>query len=230
VGRQGAGGVGVALEALKVRAQIGSMLVAQRRIFFERFVDDALELRREPGIETKGSDRRVIEDAIENLGGAVASECRAPSGHFIEDHAKAEKIAARVEIAAAGLFRGHIGDGAESGAGAGEISGIERVVVVFTVFGGGEFGGRGGFCGDSFGETEIENFCLAARGDEKVGGLDVAMDDALGVSGVEGVGNLNGEGKGFVEGKRTSGDGVLESAAVEKLLTMKRCVSDSPIS
>ena len=36
---------------------------------------------------------------------------------------------------------------------------------------------------------------MAAFGDEDIGGLDVAMDDALGVSGVEGVGNFDGEGE-----------------------------------
>lgn len=43
------------------------------------------------------------------------------------------------------------------------------------------------------------------------------MDHALGMSGVESVGNLNGERQGFVEGKRAAGEGVLEGAAVEKL-------------
>src|SRR5258708_4548502 len=166
-GPNDARGIGVALEALKVRAQIRSMLVAQRRIFFERFVDDAFELSREPGIETEGSDWRVIEDAVENFGGAVAAECRAAGGHFIEDDAKAEKIAARIEIAAAGLFGRHIGDGAESGAGAGEIGGVERVVVVFTGFGGGEFGGGGGGFGGWFGGSRIEKFFLVGRGGAK---------------------------------------------------------------
>ncbi len=35
--------------------------------------------------------------------------------------------------------------------------------------------------------------------------------------GVEGVGNLYGERECFVEGKRAAGDGVFESAAIEKL-------------
>ena len=49
-----------------------------------------------------------------------------------------------------------------------------------------------GLCG-VFGETEVENFCLAARADENICGLDIAMNDAAGMSGVERVGNLNGE-------------------------------------
>jgi hypothetical protein len=40
---------------------------------------------------------------------------------------------------------------------------------------------------------------------------------ALGMSGIESVGDLDGEGQGFVKGKRAAGDGVLEGAAVRKL-------------
>src|SRR5262249_570904 len=44
----------------------------------------------------------------------------------------------------------------------------------------------------ALGEAEVENFRIATRSDEDVGGLDVAMDDALRVSGGEGVYDLDG--------------------------------------
>ena len=47
--------------------------------------------------------------------------------------------------------------------------------------------------GDDLGQAEVENLGVAALGDEDVRGLDVAMDDSLGVRGVEGVGDLDGE-------------------------------------
>ncbi len=48
-----------------------------------------------------------------------------------------------------------------------------------------------------FGESEVKDFGVSAIGDEDVGGLDVAMDDAFRVSGIEGVGDFDGEGENF---------------------------------
>ena len=71
--------------------------------------------------------------------------------------------------------------------------------------------------GSDLGESEIENFGVAAAGDENIRGLDVAMHDAFGVRGVESVGDFNGEIEKFVEFEGAAGDAVLESFAVEVL-------------
>jgi hypothetical protein len=42
-------------------------------------------------------------------------------------------------------------------------------------------------------QPEVQNLGMATLGDENVGGLDVSVDDASSVSGVERVGNLDGE-------------------------------------
>jgi hypothetical protein len=41
-------------------------------------------------------------------------------------------------------------------------------------------------------QPEVENLGVPALGDEEVSGLDIAMHDALGVSRVQCVGNLDG--------------------------------------
>jgi hypothetical protein len=91
----------------------------------------------------------------------------------------------------AGLFGRHVGDGAESGTRTGEVlvidGGSRRV-------GRSSLGGRTSR-GRDFGQTEIENLGVSALGDKNVGGLDVAMDDALGVRGVEAVCNVNADRK-----------------------------------
>src|SRR5579859_2443412 len=102
--------------------------------------------------------------------------------HLIEHGTERKKIGAGVELFAASLFRRHVGDGADGEAGAGEVSGVEIVSCSLGVVAGNEFG-----------EAEIENLCLTAIRDENVGGLDVAMNDAFLVGGVESVRELNAD-------------------------------------
>jgi len=58
---------------------------------------------------------------------------------------------------------------------------------------------------------------VAAFGDEDVGGLDVAMNDALGVSGFESVGNFDGVIQNLAGKQRLFVDEMFESVAIEKL-------------
>ncbi len=69
--------------------------------------------------------------------------------------------------------------------------------------------------GRDLGQAKVEDFGVAAFGDEDVSGLDVAVDDAFGVGGVEGVGNFDGECRGAVHLHRAAGDPVLEGLAFE---------------
>jgi hypothetical protein len=71
--------------------------------------------------------------------------------------------------------------------------------------------------GDLFCEAEVENFRLAAIGDENIRGLDVAMDDAFGVRCVERVGNFHAEGEKSVHVRGARCDALLDGLTLQQL-------------
>jgi hypothetical protein len=70
---------------------------------------------------------------------------------------------------------------------------------------------------EEFRQAEIENLRLPALGDEDVSGLDVPMNNAFRMGGVERIGNLDAELEDFVRLERLTGDMVLKGFAHEKL-------------
>ncbi len=72
-------------------------------------------------------------------------------------------------------------------------------------------------CGRDLRQPEIQNLGVAALGDEDVRGLDVAVDDAFGMRGVECIGNLNRQTEQNIVLERFSGDAMLQRHAVQKL-------------
>ena len=75
------------------------------------------------------------------------------------------------------------------------------------------FGRRGRL----FGEPEVEDLGLAARGDENICRLDIAVDNALGVGGIERVGDLNGKVHDLLGGERPAGNTHIQGHAFEQL-------------
>ncbi len=198
----GAAGVGVALQTFEFGAHFRSVLIAKVAIFFEGAIDDVFEFGGEIGIEADWRDGGAIENRFEDEGTGVAAEGERARGHFVEDDAKREEVAARVHFFAADLFGGHVGDSAESGAGAGEM------FVARTLRGSGVECGfsAGRDSGSHFCEAEVEDFCSAAFGDQDVRGFYVAVDDTGGVSGVERVGDFDGDFEEAFEVERAVGD------------------------
>ena len=148
---------------------------------------------------------------MEDDGGGRSRECDAPGGHFVEDSAEAEKIGARVELFAAGLFGGHVRNGPHGHTRAGE-----RLLGSYSLK------RSNGGCGHvAFGgqlrQTEIQQFGLAAVSDQNVSGLNVTVDDAFLVGGVEGVGDLDADVEESVERKVAACDAILERFAFEQL-------------
>ncbi len=67
------------------------------------------------------------------------------------------------------------------------------------------------------GQAEVENLGVAALGDEKVGGLDVAVDNAFAVGRVERIGDFDAQRENRLQFHGAPGDEVLERDAVEEL-------------
>jgi hypothetical protein len=76
--------------------------------------------------------------------------------------------------------------------------------------------------GVDFRQAEIEQLGLAVPGDENIGRLDVAVDDAFGMGSVECVGNLDAEFQHEVDGQRFAVDAVFEGLALEIFHGQKR--------
>src|SRR5262249_30206451 len=60
------GRIGFALDAAEIGAKVGGGLVTHGAIFFERFVNDALEFGGDGGIEAHGRDGSAIEDSVKD--------------------------------------------------------------------------------------------------------------------------------------------------------------------
>ena len=74
----------------------------------------------------------------------------------------------------------------------------------------------GAFRLQELGQAEVENFGGAAIGDKHVGGLDVAMNDAFFVRGIEGVGDLNAESDRSRNRQRAAGEHFFQRLAFEQ--------------
>ena len=74
---------------------------------------------------------------------------------------------------------------------------------------------------DQLCETKIENLRLAAIGDKNVGWLNVAVNDAFFVSGVEGIGELDAKFEGSVHGLRATANDLVERFSFEKFQRKK---------
>ena len=66
-------------------------------------------------------------------------------------------------------------------------------------------------------QSEIQNLCVPALGDEDIGRLDVTVDDALRMCGIHGIGNFDSERQHHLDVQWFAGDPVLQCHAIQKL-------------
>ena len=112
---------GVALQPLKIGANVGGVLVAQIAVLLQGFEDDVFELGRQIPVETNGRRRHRIEDGFENDAGTLAVKRHSAGSHLVENRSKGKKIGASVQFLGPYLLRRHVGHGPDHGARAGQI-------------------------------------------------------------------------------------------------------------
>ena len=136
--------------------------------------------------------------------------------HLVEDSPECKQISSGVQVFGANLLRRHVGDGAQCRSRTSQMPRVHQGDLHSFRFRLSRLGGRIVTSAD-LRETEIENLGVSAIGDEDVRGLDVAVHNALGMRGVECVGDLDCESESGVERERLPGDGAIQSCAFEVL-------------
>src|SRR6266568_5887923 len=180
--------VRIPYQPFQIGDELARMLVTQRTIFLQSFVDDFFQPRRQVGIQAHWADRSPVQNVVEDYSRSIATEWRYTCRHFVKHDSKRKQVRARVEFFASNLLRRHVGDGSERRAGAGEFTRGAHGCVAHH-----RYRRRVAMRARDFGQTKIKNFGVSSPRNKNVGGLNVAMNNALGVGGLESISNLESQ-------------------------------------
>ena len=165
-------------------ASSAARLVARRRVLLQQPPDQGLELGRQVGSELGRGPGRAVQHGVEDRGGGRAREGALPGRHLVEHRAEREQVGALVERLAEGLLGRHRRPASRRR----RVS-VGTEGVVSTVEAAGAASGREP-SRSSCGEAEVEHLGVApVGGHEDVGRLQVAVDHALRVRGLERLGD-----------------------------------------
>src|SRR5437667_1528310 len=208
----------VPLQAFQVGAQFAGAMVAQLAIFFQSLADDFFQLERDFGIQADRSGRHPVEDGIEDRTPSFPTQRQGPGRHLVQHRSKRNHVCPRVQLLAPNLLRRHVGDSAKGNARAGEMLLAHRGLL--------------GRCSRRFYQSvnnwghfrqpEIQNLGVPTLGHKNVRGLDVAVNDAFDVGGVQSVGNLDGQSEQNFGLDGLSGDAMLQRHTVQELHNEER--------
>ena len=198
------------------------MLITDIPILLQRFVDDLFQLHRHSRIQPHRRHRRLVQDRVKDCGCCVAGERPCSGCHLVQHHTERKQIRAGIQVFSRRLLGRHVGNRPNRAAGTGEHRFGRHVSS------GCRFRLRG--VRRQLGQTEVQNLGLPTRRHENVCRLDVAMNDALGMRGVQRIGNLNRDLEQFLGLQPFRGDSLLEGSALSNSIAMKGRCSSSPMS
>ena len=137
--------------------------------------DDRVEFGAHRGVDGADAPRRRVQVRVHE-GGQVLTEERLLRREALEEHAgKGVHVGARVDGVALEALGGHVVEGADGGAGHRQL---------------------GAGVADGVRDAEVDDVDEVVGGDEHVAGLDVAVHHAVGVRGVERLGDLGDQADG----------------------------------
>ena len=165
-------------EGLQVHQQLLDVVVAVLAVLGHHDLDDLGDAGREGRVDVVGRDELLVEVLVHDGGGVVAGEGHPAGDHVVEGGAEAVDVGPAVDVdLAADLLGGDV---------------VRRAVgLALLALGGLDIGRLAG-------QTHIGQLHDALRVDHDVLGLDVAVDQAVGVGVLEGVADLDDDLEGLL--------------------------------
>ena len=145
----------------------------------------------------------VVQDRRRHFCAGLAAERPLPGCHLVQHESERKQIGAGVDRATAELFRRHVRQRAERRSRPGQRR-VDRARLVVMIAVG-------------FRQTEVENLDRALFGQEDVGWLQVAMDDAARVSSLEAIGEGDRVIEQCADGERTRAEHLVQRRAGQQL-------------
>ena len=184
-GEADAGGVGVGLKGLQGGEQLGGRGKALARVLGQEAGNNGLKNGGHAGIEKRQGRGVMMEDALTGSDEGTGEEGISAGESFVENHAQGEEVGAAVGNFLAQELRGHVGG--STGEGGEAIHGRAAIGA-----------------GEVASQAEVEDLHLTGGGEHDVFRLDIAMNDAVRMSGYEGLGALQGDFEELLQSKRAA--------------------------
>ncbi len=202
--RAGAAGVGSGFCLLggefQIRGERGHVGIAIAGVALQSARNQGIKNRRKGGPHLVQRPGLAAVDRFNQLHQALALKWQFAGKHLKEDHAQRKNVGALIDGKVLVLLGSGVTKRAHERAGSGE-----HLL--------GRHGSSG--VGALLGQAEIDNFDLVVTGDEDVLRLEIAVDNAGGVSASEGIGDLQGVAHGLANGKAVGGDEMAQRLAVD---------------